>query len=966
VENPWQKSDGTGLIENLAMPYKAFISYSHAADGKLAPAIQHALHRIAKPWYRLRTMRVFRDQTNLGVSPGLWAAIESALQEAEFFLYLASPAAAQSPWVQKEVDWWLRNRSWQKFLIVLTDGAIAWDGAKQDLDWEVTTALPRQVANVFPEEPLYSDVRWARTVDQLSLRHSQFRAVILDLATTLLNRPKDELDGEDVRQHRRTRRIAWSGVIALTVLLVAALFSAFLATQQSRVATSRALAASSEAVLPTNPELALLLARESVRLNPDSQTEYALRQAFLRNPQRMIHHTHPGRVTVAEFAGSEFVVAAEPGKHAIVWSVATGLRVAELSVDAGDQLQLSQTSDRSLVAVPAGETSFAVYDGKSWALRATLPGTGARFSRDGKVLTAIADNEVRQWSVPSLEERNVAAKVPEGYVLRDVSPDGSVLFFSEEQEVSAGMIVQAMSGDTLGKIPRQVLREGTGFSPDGRILITERMDDSGMDLWNARTGRNAGVLEKPEFGDIGWTTHVTFSPDGKTFVSGNRNGDIHVWDVETRKWLGTLIHHRNDILRIKFSPDSRTMLSAAADGTACLWDMASARCIAVIGGKGDDVWDIDFATDTKHFLTTHIDGTVRVWDREVWYPDLTFPAEKTVVSEDGRLVVGAVRTEPVRVWDADSGKLKATLEASTGDVNRMALARRASLIAIAPDKGVVGLWNTQTGKRMMELGAASAKTTALAFSPAGSFLATGTADGNVRFWSMRDGSLLSEWKASQDAVTDILFLPNEKSVIVSTWDGWVRVRDRSSGEILLETKLDEEGSVPQGVALNAGGNLLLVVGDKFPQVWDLNARVRIRTLAGHTDEVYGGAFSLDGRFLLTASGYMHARGEPPADGNAVRLWDVQSGRQLLSYQSAQRLVRTVAFANNGQRIFAGSDDGMVRRYACEVCLPLPGLIDLLDTRTARALSAEERARYMPEYALASWIARRLPSAYGGK
>src|SRR5215470_14887268 len=104
------------------MEFKAFISYSHTADGKLAPAVQEGLRVIAKPWYRLRTMRVFRDQTNLGTSPGLWTSIESALREAEFFLFMASPAAAQSPWVQKEVEWWLKNRSWRNFLILLTDG----------------------------------------------------------------------------------------------------------------------------------------------------------------------------------------------------------------------------------------------------------------------------------------------------------------------------------------------------------------------------------------------------------------------------------------------------------------------------------------------------------------------------------------------------------------------------------------------------------------------------------------------------------------------------------------------------------------------------------------------------------------------------------------------------------------------------------------------------------------------------
>jgi hypothetical protein len=55
-----------GDVGNGAQPgYDAFISYSHAVDGKLAPSLQTALQRFAKPWYRLRAMRVFRDQTIL-------------------------------------------------------------------------------------------------------------------------------------------------------------------------------------------------------------------------------------------------------------------------------------------------------------------------------------------------------------------------------------------------------------------------------------------------------------------------------------------------------------------------------------------------------------------------------------------------------------------------------------------------------------------------------------------------------------------------------------------------------------------------------------------------------------------------------------------------------------------------------------------------------------------------------------
>ena len=227
------------MIASETMAFKGFISYSHGADGKLAPAVHHALHRIAKPWYRLRTMRIFRDQTNLGASPGLWSSIESALSASEFFLFMASPSAAQSHWVQKEVAWWLTHRSAQTFLILLTEGEILWDEAKAEFDWTVTTALPTQLSKQFTEEPLYTDLRWARTVDQLSVRHSQFRGAILEVASTLLKRPKDELDGDDVQQYRKTRRLAWSGVAALAALFVAAVIAAYLATQQRNLALER-------------------------------------------------------------------------------------------------------------------------------------------------------------------------------------------------------------------------------------------------------------------------------------------------------------------------------------------------------------------------------------------------------------------------------------------------------------------------------------------------------------------------------------------------------------------------------------------------------------------------------------------------------------------------------------------------------------------------------------------------------
>ena len=58
------------------MRYKAFISYSHAADGLLAPRLESALKKFGKPWYKSRSARLFRDKSNLPVSHALWSVIE--------------------------------------------------------------------------------------------------------------------------------------------------------------------------------------------------------------------------------------------------------------------------------------------------------------------------------------------------------------------------------------------------------------------------------------------------------------------------------------------------------------------------------------------------------------------------------------------------------------------------------------------------------------------------------------------------------------------------------------------------------------------------------------------------------------------------------------------------------------------------------------------------------------------------
>ena len=170
--------------------YQVFISYSHDADQQLAAALQSSLSRFAKPWYRLRSMRVFRDKTGLAANPALWHSIEQALGESKYLLLLACPASARSPWVEKEVQWWLQNRSLENLVIGLTDGMILWDGQARDFDWEHTTAIPTYLKHAFAAEPLYADFRAAKASGKFLDSDTNYRSALLDVAAPLLGRAK--------------------------------------------------------------------------------------------------------------------------------------------------------------------------------------------------------------------------------------------------------------------------------------------------------------------------------------------------------------------------------------------------------------------------------------------------------------------------------------------------------------------------------------------------------------------------------------------------------------------------------------------------------------------------------------------------------------------------------------------------------------------------------------------------------
>lgn len=226
------------------MKYDAFISYSHAADGKLAPALQKALHRIAKPWYRIRALNIFRDETDLSATPHLWSTIEKALSQSKYFILLSSPEAADSKWVQKEVDYWLTYKQIDTLLIGLTGGQIDWNAEKNDFDWQVSTSLPKNLKGKFQMEPLYIDFRETKSATDLSLENPNFKKKAAAFAATLHQKPLSNLIGEDVAQQRKTiviRNLAITLITGLLIAMIAFAWQANLNATEAKVQEKIAL-----------------------------------------------------------------------------------------------------------------------------------------------------------------------------------------------------------------------------------------------------------------------------------------------------------------------------------------------------------------------------------------------------------------------------------------------------------------------------------------------------------------------------------------------------------------------------------------------------------------------------------------------------------------------------------------------------------------------------------------------------
>jgi WD40 repeat protein len=841
--------------------YAAFISYSHAADGRLAPAIQSALQGFAKPWYRRRSIRVFRDQTSLSTNPGLWSSIERALAATEYFILLASPEAAASIWVDREIEYWLSHASPERFLIVLTDGEIIWSPTDQEFDWNKTTAISKKLSGVFREEPLYLDLRWARTESQLSLKHPQFLGAVADLAAAVLGKPKDEVIGEDIRQHRRTLRLAWSAAASLAVLGVVAVCAAALFVYQRGLAQQRELEARqhlytariNQALLATQSgdmeRASATLALESPEKNPTDLRGFEWHYLWRASHRELAVHRCCGLATIAISPDGRLLAAA--GMPLTSGGEAPNTDPAE-KINRGEIRVWEIASGRQL---------FIKAHGKRFSSIA--------FSPDGRFLVTVT--------------QGTGASILEG---NDV------------------MLLHATTGEVAWLKRQQANLSSVAFHPGGKLIavgghtLSPSLDGE-VSLWNAQDGSRVPL----HVGSVGWIRSLAFSPDGKELAfAWDRPGksagsEVWVWNLAAHRPSARLTSQEPLVMVIKYSSDGKRLLQGRSDGLAVVWNLSKQSEETVFRGHRGMILSLALAANANIVASGGSDQSVRLWDAKTGQMIGALPKHGNAVdsvafSPDGH-VLATVANGVIKLWSvSEELGFASTLSAHRTMVDAIAFSSDGAILATAGREGSVRLWDLATRKQrtILELGAASREPVSLALSSVSKRVAA-TGNSGTKVWNLETGYLDY---ADRDPGEALVFLPNGAQLIVASGRGVFRI-DLSRGEKIGLTRQRAET-----IAVSPDGKTLATAwsssgpSESDVSLWSASDGRRLCALKGHDQGVLGLAFSPDGA-LLASAGY----------GSHVKIWNVVACNEHATLTERAGLVNSLQFSPDGRTLAVG-------------------------------------------------------------
>jgi WD40 repeat protein len=321
-------------------------------------------------------------------------------------------------------------------------------------------------------------------------------------------------------------------------------------------------------------------------------------------------------------------------------------------------------------------------------------------------------------------------------------------------------------------------RFGLFTSQAGGQMVKIFLDDVSYTTGgNVAPPSSAAILE----GHQGSVLSVEFSEDGRTLVSGSRDGTIKIWDVPSRKLTRTLTGHGLNVFGVTFSPKGDLLASCGGDKMIRLWDARTLEPVRVLQGHTDAIRAVAFSPDQVALASVSLDQTVRLWDVATGKLTHTLKGhtarvKSVVYGLNGRGIATAASDKTIRLWDTKTGAQQATLGGHTKDIETLALSPDGKTLASSSGDTTVWLWDLAAKKHVATLEGHGAEVDSVAFSPDGRIIASGSKDKLIKLWDAVSRRMLRTIEGHTGRVESLAFSPDGKTIASGGGGGDTSIR----------------------------------------------------------------------------------------------------------------------------------------------------------------------------------------------
>lgn len=742
--------------------YTAFISYSHS-DEKVAGWLHRRLetYRIpgdvapkvgVKSLFGRRMGRLFRDRAEFAAGGELIEEIRAALRRSENLIVLCSPKAAESRYVNAEIEYFASLGKAGRIIPVIVEG-------------DPPTCFPAALRS--GPERLGADFRTDKDGRD---------AGILKVVAGLLGVGQDDLFKRE-RRRQRNSMLLLSGVAAAFAGI--AIFAGIqtLSERRERLRAEDALAQlfAQRASDPTShPAARARYALAGMQLFTDHARTLNLALGMTLQDQDRLLQTFENAGAPAQFTAEGLVLRRADGSVA-EWDPETGARKWLLVPLSKEIRDIAWSAKPPVLAFAETDGAVHLLDGadrqERWVQQTSIGKIWSiAFSPDGRWLGIAGEGGTAEVRDAQTGEIAFALK-PDRLALYKIVFSNSGAFIATASHTGEAQIWDAKTGALLHRLADHAERlRDMVFLGDGSRLATASMDKT-IRLWDAATGTALRTL----VGHTNWVDALATDLGGKQLISGSSDGTAKLWDAGTGKLMATFPFLGGPIYGVAMSADGQHVAAASAEGTALLADVADpAKAVLLRAHEGGPVYRVGFSADGSRLLTEGAVNAVRVWSRAAAPAAGEVPAgvleHKSNQSKQDRGEVFVDSEGLMKVIDASTQKIVRTLVGHKIKVNHVAVSTDGSLVATASLDNTAIIWKRSGGAPLTILRGHIFPLELVAFSPDNRLVVTASRDGTARLWDAASGRELLKW-VTQTRWMDSLGFSHDGRVVLGTGEG---------------------------------------------------------------------------------------------------------------------------------------------------------------------------------------------------